>query len=417
MGLFRSSTYGDVVLETRVLEDCSSKQSQSQAHSMLYTQQDDDCTLKYPVYMVQDNFEHIVATTWKHDEELGRGYLLLSTSGQDGRIWQWETGGGPIPIGRTLNLKGSGCRSNLHQNCSAAFGDELHHHHHYGSGGIVVDALQEPPRLVVAEWGEGRISRLEENGARTPLVIQLTTAPQRQRIQKPFQLLMTPFGDLMILDYSSSSPSSDDDYNYSLWRLPQATHIPGLESLAASREAHAWETVNTTIITTAPQKLLQSTQLGGMALQPNQWLQLYVTMRQENGAIVVVSLSLDDDENDNDDEEESTSSDDEEESTTSSIKVRRHQSTIVLDYSNYTSAPGAIEVDEKGNMYLLVDAGILFVSSSYSIVGKMTFGNESLVDLTLGEDKFLYMSTRTKLFRMRVRNGPLKVPTDLVINP
>ena len=154
-----------------------------------------------------------------------------------------------------------------------------------------------------------------------------------------------------------------------------------------------------------------------MALQPNQWLQLYVTMRQENGSIVVASLSLDDDENDNDDKEESTSSDDEEESTSSSTKVRRHQSTIVLDYSDYTSAPGAIEVDEKGNLYLLVDAGILFVSSSYSIIGKMTFGNESLVNLTLGEDKFLYMSTRTKLFRMRVRNGPLKIPTDLVINP
>jgi hypothetical protein len=263
----------------------------------------------------------------------------------------------------------------------------------------------------VAEWGEGRISRLEENGARTPLVIQLkllTKSPQ-QRVQKPFQLLMTPFGDLMILDFD------DDDDSNSLWQLPQATHIPGLESLTASREAHAWEVVNSTIISTAPQQLLQSTQLGGMALQPNQWLQLYVTMRQENGAIVVVSLSFDDDDDDDDDVDNDDN--DEEESTNSSTKVRRRQSTIVLDYSNYASAPGAIEVDEKGNLYLVVDGGILFVSSSYSIIGKISFRNESFVDLTLGEDKFLYMPTRTKLFRMRVRNGPLKIPTDLVIKP
>jgi hypothetical protein len=33
--------------------------------------------------------------------------------------------------------------------------------------------LQEPQRLIVAEWGEGRITRLEENGARTPLIIDV----------------------------------------------------------------------------------------------------------------------------------------------------------------------------------------------------------------------------------------------------
>lgn len=196
------------------------------------------------------------------------------------------------------------------------------------------------------------------------------------------------------------------DGSFSLWQLPQATHIPGLESLAVSREAHSWNSVKTT--TKTPKQLLHAT-LGGMALKPNEWLQVYVTMRQEDGAVVVVRLSLDDEDEGDAEVEAGEKSD---------SKVRARQSKIVLDYSSFASAPGAMEVDEKGNIYLVVDGGVLFVDgSSYTIVGKISISDESLVDLTLGEDRYLYISTRTKLFRMRVRNGPLKIPTDLIIHP
>lgn len=377
-------------MERQVLENCAyssiSKQQLLHIASVVETQK--KCTLKNPVYCVQEEFDNIVATTWKHDEDLGRGFLLISTSGGHGQIWQWETGGGPIPIGRTLHLANAGCRSNLFRNCSAGMD--------YGSGGVVVDALKEP-RLIVAEWGEGRISRLEENGARTPLVIQLK---EQKRVHQPFQLLMTPFGDLMVIDLDGA------DGSFSLWQLPQATHIPGLESLAVSREAHSWNSVKTT--TKTPKQLLHAT-LGGMALKPNEWLQVYVTMRQEDGAVVVVRLSLDDEDEGDAEVEAGEKSD---------SKVRARQSKIVLDYSSFASAPGAMEVDEKGNIYLVVDGGVLFVDgSSYTIVGKISISDESLVDLTLGEDRYLYISTRTKLFRMRVRNGPLKIPTDLIIHP
>lgn len=421
MGLFRSSAYGDVV--TTSVEECLPS-----ASSMLYTTRDCD-SLKYPLYMVQGDFDSIVATTWKHDEELGRGYLLLSTSGQDGKVWQWETGGGPIPIGRTLHLQNSGCRSNLYHNCS-----ETTTNQQKGSGGIVVDALQGAPRLIVAEWGEGRIIRLEENGARTPLIIRLkdtstsavidnkavegeegsetVTELSTRRVRQPFQLLLTPFGDLMTLDTLQDGGSC-------LWHLPQATHIPGLKSLAASREAHAWDSINTTA---PPQMLLRASHLGGMALIPNEWLQLYVTMQQENGPVVVVSLSLeseDDDDGGGDDDDDDYDDDDyddqEEEIREKKPKVR--QSKIVLDYSNYASQPGAIEVDDKGNLYLIVDDGVLFVSSAASVVAKVSVPGASFVDLTLGEDKFLYISTDVSLYRMRVRNGPVKIPTNLVLKP
>jgi hypothetical protein len=158
--------------------------------TLLYTNNNDrdhPCSeLHRPVYLVRDDIEDIVATTWKHDEELGRGYLLLSSSFEQGKIWRWETGGGPIAIGRTLHLLDSGCRSNHYMLCqsssSSSFSSSNNNDNNsiVGSGGIIVNHWHEPPRLVVAEWGEGRIARLEENGARTPLVIEYHDQDQEE---------------------------------------------------------------------------------------------------------------------------------------------------------------------------------------------------------------------------------------------
>jgi hypothetical protein len=414
------------MVETSLVDirDCAGLQQY-----MMYTNK--DCTsLHYPLYMVRDDFTNIVATAWKHDEELGRGYLLLSTSHQHGKIWQWETGGGPIPIGKTLSMAESGCRSNLYKHCN---NNHIHNNintdddTNTGSGGIIIDSLHEPQRLIVAEWGEGRITRLEENGARTPLIIEVPHAEEdaanisngstattstttttsndnnnNKRLEQPFQLLLTPFGDLLVLD----STTKGGDF---LWQLPQVHKLPGLESLAVSRKAHAWKQLNNN--TALPQKVLQSTGLGGMAFVPNNWLQLYVTMRQGD-SIVVVTLSLDDD----DDEEEEDDNDDAVQVIESIPKATmERQSAIYLDYTRYAGEPGPIEVDEKGNMYLAVDHGILLVSSSGSILGKISIPDISIVDLTLGEDRFLYVATESKLFRLRLQNKPLKVPTDLII--
>jgi hypothetical protein len=92
------------------------------------------------------------------------------------------------------------------------------------------------------------------------------------------------------------------------------------------------------------------------------------------------------------------------------------QRAIHLDYNRYAGEPGPNEVDEKGNMYLAVDNGILLVSSSGSILGKISIPDISIVDMTMGEDRFLYiLAIERKLFRLRLQNKPLKVPTDLIL--
>jgi hypothetical protein len=115
------------------------------------------------------------------------------------------------PIFQALSMTESGCRSNLYKHCNNnnVNTDDTTTE----SGGIIIDFLHEPQRLIDAEWGEGRTTRLEENGARTPLVIEVPPVEEgaatanisdgstattttttnnnnsNKRLEKPFQLI------------------------------------------------------------------------------------------------------------------------------------------------------------------------------------------------------------------------------------
>ena len=384
-------------------------------------------SLRYPLYLVRDDFDDasIVATTWMEDEELGRGYLLLSTSAGNGRIYRWEAGGGPIAIGRTLHLKDSGCRSNIYRKCGVGIMN-VNANSPIGSGGIAVDIYRSKdpePHLIVAEYGEGRVVRLEENGARTPLIIETAT---KKRLTRPFRLLTTPYGDLLAMDnatrsdYHSGGDDDNDDNNkgsFVLWRLPKASDVPALPSLAASRKAHAWNRNNNTML---PHVFFQSNEMGGMVLDPSGQRILVTTRTMDPGdnsssSVVVVSLPLLDD---LDDQEESNKNGDlvDDNGKIISREMSTRQSILVFDYSAHAKAPGAIEVDNNGNIYLAVENGILVVSKSRSYFAKVAFSaGEKIVDLTLGSDKFLYVAMESKLARIRVPNSPLQVQKDLLI--
>jgi hypothetical protein len=158
---------------------------------------------------------------------------------------------------------------------------------------------------------------------------------------------------------------------------------------------------------------------------------LYVTtMDRDSSSVIVVRLplleDLDDHENESEEEKERDneqidSTDDskdaigaEEERASRALGSR--QSKLVFDYTAHARAPGAIEVDNNGNLYMAVENGILVVSKSKDFVAKIAFSaDEKIVDLTLGSDKFLYIAMESKLARIRVPNYPLEVKTDLLI--
>jgi hypothetical protein len=399
MGLFRSSTYGDVAdYKLDIIKgDCASLQKHSRS-TFLYLANDCE-SLRYPIYNVlHEDTESIVSSTWQDDEELGRGYLLLSSQSRRGRIYRWETGGGPIAIGRTLHLQDSGCRSNHYHNCSLL---EMM----LGSGGIAVDAtVPESPRLIVAEYGEGRITRLEENGARTPLVIQVgtqsgdeTSNNKLRRLCEPFRLLVTSYKDLIILERTNSCDNINDVSDYVLWRLRKVTDIPGLPSLPVSRRAHEWTQIPNITEQQLPQRFFQSTAMGGIAMDMSGHRLLVTTKDSETNHVMVVSLPL------------STDDDSDRDSFVG-------QSQLVLNYSAHAKQPGAIATDSNGNIYLVIDQGILVVSKSQDFVVKIQFPNLMLsapiVDLTVGSDKFLYMTTEHTLLRFRIPSSVLMIDKE-----
>ncbi|GKY98287.1 hypothetical protein MPSEU_000786300 [Mayamaea pseudoterrestris] len=355
--------------------------------------------LAHPLAIVQTHgFTNVTSMTWKHDSDLNRGYLLLADAApaSQGRVWRWETGGGPIAIGKTLHLNQAGCRSNVYRNCSDASTM-----HELGPGGMAIDFYGKEDfaegRLVVSEWGEGRIVRLEENGARTPLVatvpnvcVKSNSSATTRRVEKPTMLQYTPSGDLFFIDHYKECQQS------ALFVIKHAVHAPSIGSLAESRAAHyEW-----THLGPLPELVLTRDALGGLALSHDH-KSLLVTAVQNGRTALLLQVSLENDDALDDVDEEHSSS---------SLET---QPRVLLQLDNEFDEPGFIVVDQKGHIFWALHDTILLIDSDLTILARLST-IARIHSMTLGGDNFLYVATRTSLLRMPVKNGPSKVPTDLV---
>jgi len=331
--------------------------------------------------------EDIVDIMWKHDEELGRGYLLLSQSANAGRIWRWEVGGGPIAIGKTLHMEPSGCRS--HSDCNGTS---------HGSGGIALDFSSHGSsfegRLVVSEWGEGRIVRMEASGARTPLVLHVPSLCRDngtvRRIHQPNALLYTTYGDLLVADYDAEC------HQAALYYVDNAMTIPPLESALESRKAHKWTALENHQRAIRIFYTLENLKaIGGLALDAT-WEGLYAmvqVMKEEEGKVQVQLMHL-------------FLSDGDEE------PLWNGRSNVVYEWPS-TEPPGPIVVDQQGYLYVGVNQTLVILRndrpiSTLDLPARAT-------SLALGQDGYLYISSASELLRIKVRNQPLKVPTNLVV--
>ena len=94
----------------------------------------------------------------------------------------------------------------------------------------------------------------------------------------------------------------------------------------------------------------------------------------------------------------------------------------VLNISSHTQKPGPIAVDKEGTMFIGVESSVL-IAAEDGILAKIDLPKEEGEDgsgssptaLTLGEDKMLYISTQSKLYRVWLNTVPVKVPTNLIL--
>lgn len=394
-------------------------------------------TLSSPLLIAQqdgpDNHNtnnNITSIIWRHDSELGRGYVLLSTNQ---RVWRWETGGGPIAIGKTLHLDQAGCRSGAFRDCTKSTSSSTNESSQrippLGPGGMAIDFYQKEHfaegRLVISEWGEGRIVRVEENGARTPLVVHVPnvchdkenenesqSSQVTRRVHQPTQLLYTPLGDLLFVDHYYQQNS--DCRKSAVMILNQAVHVPGLDSLETSRAAHFYDW------SSSPDKKIHSNDnnftvslphvcctfdaIGSMALTKD-YKSVLITVKQ-NQSVRLVQMQLYPDDDD----------DEEDEGAPDKKACTFGEPAVVMELpEDFASSPGSIVMDQHGHIYWAVNNLILFIHSNYSIMGTLTMDNAAQIQsLALGEDGYLYVATSNSLLRLAVKVGPIKVPTDLV---
>ena len=441
---------------------------------------------------------HLSSTAWVHDEELGRGYLLIADVGRSGRLWRYEVGGGPITIGRSLHMERSGCRSGLwvddydgadgkkdDATISSSCPENLFGKSTYcksssssssqsitmpllGSASLAVELTRNADRasagqnIIVAEWGERRIIRVEgESGARTPLV---TVVPihqsrngkteheqPRRRVLRPNHLMYTPFGDLLFSDNydvsGSSSMEEDDSSNNSttatsnhkvgvVYRKKEAVHIPAIP-VEQSRAAHEWtSTTNDGDDFDSIDILFQTTGvIEGMALGLD-YSTLFVVVTTETSTTddsgwikTVYKLSLGADDDIIEDGIDSTDGGD----SGTTILYQMNSSTDckvpVKPYKSTTTSGSKLSVDEKGTLYLIACSTSISLLSQEDghVIGTLELDDhlqkrkppstttESFTSVNFGEDGYLYITSPNELMRLNARVGGLSIPTNMVV--
>lgn len=205
-----------------------------------------------------------------------------------------------------------------------------------------------------------------------------------------------------------------------------------MESLAESRKAHAWTDTAAAhhhnnndnddaddgfgVVDILFQNGIQ--QIGGMAIDPS-WLNMYVTVKNQQGQVLLLQVPIVVDDEDDDVQKAPTSSG----RSGGHGGVMDDRAITVMDMTQALgiSEPGPLVVSEKGHIFAAVPQGIAILSTNNNkssnkaqILGVLSTP-EPPTSLTLGGDKFLYAFSDDSMFRIRIREGPVSVPTNLVV--
>lgn len=318
-----------------------------------------------------------------------------------------------------------------------------------GSASIVAELTRDAERatesknVIVAEWGEKRIVRVEgETGARTPLVTMVPISSQEKdlrRVQHPNHLTYTPFGDLL---FSDSYKGSDDQPMATIYRLKEAVHVPPIP-VEQSRDAHGWTgTLGSHFgeFSTPNIDVLFQTEgwIDGMVLGGSDYSTLFVSMitrSNDEGAgwtKTVYKLSLAAEDDDDDAQADASKTESAEGSPTVFYSMASNNCQLVGNGNNADLMTGSkLAIDAKDTIYMIGCASevLLLSNDDGHVVGKLTLDQlhpdesqsaessitRELTSVNFGEDGFIYIATRNELMRIKSRYKGTSIPTNLVV--
>jgi hypothetical protein len=382
--------------------------------------------------VIQDINASFFDLTWVEDANLGRGYLLVSDAAYTGKVWRYETGGGLVPIGKSLYLDKSGCRSKPDTECGVPFTEQQSHDLsiiEFGSRGICVQVSKDSDRfdmgrLLVVEGGEKRIVRMEEDGARTPLVIDRDID----------HILYTPFGDLLFTEATKRTimeeeigASSEEQHQQEpiiiiekgIYRVKEVINFPSIP-FSKNREAHSWNDFDLLNHWALHDKNVDSSEklpvlaYSGMNTITSMIIGKDLTSLFISGSIlttkgvqnVIVKVPLVDEDN----------------LSGSALKIEEyhiffHMNKVTLkEQGGHAPDATAMALDQYGNIFVAHTGGITILDSDGDMLATVNLDDDVRpTALLFGNDGYLYMTTKSLLLRYKIKVKGYKYPTNLIV--
>ena len=316
--------------------------------------------LNSKVEVIGEGFQWCEGPLWVDDG--GSGYLLFSDTITN-RIWRWEEGSGMFPIGKTLFIRNSGCKSNLTW-CETV--------KESGSNGLLLFKPQSEDFLV-CEHGNRRIGIIFSNNTYIPLASHYNGL----RLNSPNDAIFSSKGDL----YFTDPP-------YGLYNK-ETNEIIGKEvSFNGVYMIHK-DDIQESISTKSPTNnliLLDSTftRPNGIHFSPS-FSKLYVSNSDKEFPVWKVFDVKED----------------------GRIENGRvfFDSKYLLNKNSSLGNPDGFKVDSKGNLFASGPGGVLIISSSGVLLGRVLL-NEKVSNIAFGRDGYLYITATDKVMRMRVLSKP-----------
>lgn len=335
-----------------------------------------------------------------------------------------------------------------------------------GTASVAVELHRDAERsssgknIVVAEWGEKRIVRVEgETGARTPLVTMLPVSTDEKdgmrRTRRPNHLTYTPFGDLLFSDSYQINYDSNGVKDASrrktvgaVYRLREAVHVTPIP-VEKSREAHGW--TNTTHSNSDNDGRFADGSVD-ILFQTNGWIDGVALGGSDYSTLYVSVVTFSDDDNDfgwtkavyrlflvtdDDDDDAQDHASTVEANTSSSHEVFYSvTSKECSDFSHGSKSShfligSKLAIDERGTIYMIScpSSVVLLSSINGRVVGKLTLdqfnsdqahsksSTREFTSVSFGEDGYFYVTTAHELMRIKCRIKGSSIPTNLVVPP
>jgi hypothetical protein len=309
---------------------------------------------------------------------------------------------------------------------------------------------------LLSRRGRERIVRLEQDGARTPLALNVPSlcrggtveiGDDSRRLNRPGKTLYTPFGDLLFVDEERCQVQNEQHdgeesittLKSAIYRIKEIVNIPPI-SFRQNREAHSW-TVEDMISKHKEVKVelayIGAEHISDMIVGKDvSFLYVAASIRNEAQECRFVIYKVQDEENDDDDDD--NGDDEEGENGESLVKDLAQQAKVFYDLtclfppkiSQCSMYGSALAIDHEGHVYATYPGGGLVVlnqngelMASIQVMdiemekntkqSIMTFIEPTA--LTIGNDGYLYMSTKTTVQRMKIKTKAMQQPTNLIV--